>query len=194
MKEIIKRKELKGIFSSLLLIVLACFLIYRPLEIVNTLIKIMGIVLLVFGLIDFLNFFRMSDEEKLINYGLVKGITELSIGILFIFKFETLTDIFSIIIGLIIIFINIFKLQLSLSLKDIGTENWFIGTVIATLSIILGVIIILNPFESAKVVIITSGAILLVSELSNIIYSILVLSKIRKLDKVVKEIIVKEEA
>jgi len=194
MKEIIKRKEIKGIFSSLLLIVLACFLIYNPLEIVNTLIKIMGIVLLIFGLIDFLNFFRMTDEEKLINYGLVKGITELSIGILFIFKFDTLTDIFSIIIGLIIIFINIFKLQLSLSLKDIGTENWFIGTVIATFSIILGVIIILNPFESAKVVIITSGAILLVSELSNIIYSILVLSKIRKLDKVVKEIIVKEEA
>lgn len=193
MIDIIKRKEIKGIFSSLLLIVLACFLIARPLDIVNTLIKIMGIILLLFGIIDFMNYFRMSDEEKVINYGLFKSITELSIGILFIFKFDVLTDIFSIIIGLIIIFINVFKLQLSLNLKQLETENWFIGVLISTLSIILGIIIILNPFDSVKLIIITSGAILLVSELSNVIFSLLVLSKIRKKEKLIKEIVVKED-
>jgi len=192
MKEIIKRKEIKGIFSSLLLIVLACFLIAKPLEIVSTLIKVMGIIILLFGLIDFMNYFRMSEEERLINYGLLKGVIELSLGILFIFKVEELTSIFSIIIGLIIIFMNVFKLQLSLNLKQLGTENWFIGVIISTLSIILGVVIILDPFSSVKVVVITSGAILLVSELSNVIYSLLVLSKIRKADKVVKDIIVSE--
>lgn len=191
MKEIIKKKELKGIFVSLLLIVLAIFLMMKPLEIVKTLIQAMGIILLICGCIDFMNYFRISEEEKLFDYGLFKGIMELCIGILFIFKFEVLTSIFPIIIGLIIIFINIFKLQLSINLKQIDNSNWFVGTIIASLSIILGIIIILNPFESVKVLIITSGAIILVSEISNIIYSLLILSKIKKVDKVVKEI--KEE-
>ena len=183
MKEIIKKKELKGIFVSLLLIVLAIFLMMKPLEIVKTLIQAMGIILLICGCIDFMNYFRISEEEKLFDYGLFKGIMELCIGILFIFKFEVLTSIFPIIIGLIIIFINIFKLQLSINLKQIDNSNWFVGTIIASLSIILGIIIILNPFESVKVLIITSGAIILVSEISNIIYSLLILSKIKKVDK-----------
>ena len=62
MKEIIKKKELKGIFVSLLLIVLGVFLIIKPLEIVKTLIQIMGIILLLSGCIDFMNYFRMSEE------------------------------------------------------------------------------------------------------------------------------------
>lgn len=191
MKEIIKKKELKGIFVSLLLIVLAVFLMMKPLEIVKTLIQAMGIILLICGCIDFMNYFRISEEEKLFDYGLFKGIMELCIGILFIFKFDVLTSIFPIIIGLVIIFINIFKLQLSINLKQIENSNWFVGVIIASLSIILGIIIILNPFDSVKVLIITSGAIILVSEISNIIYSLLILSRIKKVDKVIKEI--KEE-
>lgn len=193
MKEIIKKKELKGIFASLLLIVLGVFLIIKPDEIIKTLIQVMGIILLLIGVIDFMNYFRMSDEEKLFNYGLFKGVLELCIGILFIFKFETLIDIFPIVIGLIVIFINLFKLELSLNLKQIDAENWFVGVLISSISIILGVIIILNPFETVKVLVITSGVVIVISELSNIIYSIMILSKIKKVDKVVREIIVTEQ-
>ena len=56
-----------------------------------------------------------------------------------------------------------------------------------------GIIILLNPFETLRVVIIVSGSVLLISELSNIIYSVSVLKFFRKTDKVVKDIIVKEE-
>ncbi len=191
MKEIIKRRELKGILVSLLLIVLGVFLMMKPLEIVNTLIKIMGIILLLCGFLDSLNYFR-DKEDRILNYGLLKGLMELSIGILFIFKFEALTNIFTIIIGLIIIFINVSKLQLSLNLKEIGGDNWFVGTLISVLSIILGIIVILDPFNSVQVLIMTSGAILIVSEISNIIYSILVLSRLKKIDSKIKDIVVKE--
>ena len=160
MKEIIKKKEIKGIFISILLIVLGIFLIMKPDEILKTLIQIMGIILLLCGVIDFMGYFKMSDEEKLFNYGIMKGVLELCIGILFIFKFEALVDIFSIIIGLIIIFINLFKLQLSLNLKQIENTNWFAGVVISTISLILGIVIILDPFGTTKILVITSGIII----------------------------------
>ena len=192
MKEIIKKKEIKGIFISILLIALSIYIIMKPNQIVINLIKIMGIVLILVGTIDFMNFFRSTEEEKIFNYGLLKGLMELAIGILFIFKGETLTEIFFIIIGLIIIFINVSKLQLSINLKDVEYSNWFVGVVISSLAVILGIVIILNPFETSETVIIASGVILLISEICNIIYSVLILIKLRKLDKVVKEIVEKE--
>ena len=193
MKDIIKKKEIKGIFVSLLLIVLSVFLIMKPEEIIKTLIQVMGIIILLCGVIDFAGYFKMSEEEKLFNYGIMKGVLELCIGILFIFKFETLVDIFSIIIGLIIIFINLFKLQLSLNLKQVENTNWFVGVIISTISLILGIVIILDPFGTTKILVITSGAIIGISELCNIIYSFMILSQIKKADKVVKEVIVTEK-
>lgn len=189
MKEIIKKKEIKGIFISILLIVLGGFLIIKPDEILKTLIQVMGIILLLCGAIDFMSYFKMSDEEKLFNYGIMKGILELCIGILFIFKFEALIDIFSIIIGLIIIFINLFKLQLSLNLKQVENTKWFTGVIISTISLILGVVIILDPFGSTKMLVITSGIIICISELCNIIYSFMILKEIKRIDKVVQEIV-----
>lgn len=188
MKEIIKKREIKGIFISILLVALSIFIIMKPDEIITNLIKVIGIALILIGTIDFMNYFRSPEDERLFNYGLLKGLMELSIGILFIFKGDMLRELFFIIIGLIIIFINVSKLQISLSLKEIEYSNWFLGVVISSIAIILGIVIILNPFETTQIVVITSGVILLVSELCNIIYGVLILIKIRKLDKVVKEV------
>ena len=192
MKEIIKKKEIKGILGSLLLIVLSVFLMLKPIEIIGTLIKVIGMILLICGVFDFTNYFVNKKEESLFDYGLVKGIIEITIGVLFIFKYDLLINLFPCILGLIIVFINIFKLQTSISLKEFES-NYMTGVIISSLSIILGLVIVINPFETLEVVIIVSGAVLLISELSNIIYSISVLKFFKKTDKVVKDIVTKEE-
>lgn len=192
MKDIIKKKEIKGILGSLLLIVLSVFLMLKPIEIIGTLIKVIGMILLICGVFDFANYFVNKKEESLFDYGLVKGIIEITIGVLFIFKYDLLINLFPCILGLIIVFINIFKLQTSISLKEFES-NYMTGVIISSLSIILGLVIVINPFETLEVVIIVSGAVLLISELSNIIYSISVLKFFKKTDKAVKDIVTKEE-
>lgn len=192
MKDIIKKKEIKGILGSLLLIVLSVFLMLKPIEIIGTLIKVIGMILLICGVFDFANYFVNKKEESLFDYGLVKGIIEITIGVLFIFKYDLLINLFPCILGLIIVFINIFKLQTAISLKEFES-NYMTGVIISSLSIILGLVIVINPFETLEVVIIVSGAVLLISELSNIIYSVSVLKFFKKTDKVVKDIVIKEE-
>lgn len=192
MKDIIKKKEIKGILGSLLLIVLSVFLMLKPIEIIGSLIKVIGMILLICGVFDFANYFVNKKEESLFDYGLVKGIIEITIGVLFIFKYDLLINLFPCILGLIIVFINIFKLQTAISLKEFES-NYMTGVIISSLSIILGLVIVINPFETLEVVIIVSGTVLLISELSNIIYSISVLKFFKKTDKVVKDIVTKEE-
>ena len=164
----------------------------KPIEIIGTLIKVIGMILLICGVFDFTNYFVNKKEESLFDYGLVKGIIEITIGVLFIFKYDLLINLFPCILGLIIVFINIFKLQTAISLKEFES-NYMTGVIISSLSIILGLVIVINPFETLEVVIIVSGAVLLISELSNIIYSISVLKFFKKTDKVVKDIVTKEE-
>ena len=189
MIDLIKKKEIKGILVSLAIIALAVFLILKPEEIITSLLKVIGIFVLIFGVFDFVNYFATKDESKLFDYGLFKGIMEITIGIMFIFKGEELISIFPMILGLIIIFVNIFKLQLTLSLKQINENNYLVGVVSSSVAIILGGVIVFNPFESLKVVVIVSGALLLASELFNIIYSIIVLKHIKRSNKVVRNLI-----
>ena len=192
MKDIIKKKEIKGMLGSVLLIVLSIFLMLKPIEIIGTLIKVIGMILLICGVFDFANYFVNKKEESLFDYGLVQGIIEITIGVLFIFKYDLLINLFPCILGLIIVFINIFKLQTAISLKEFES-NYMTGVIISSLSIILGLVIVINPFETIEVVVIVSGAVLLISELSNIIYSISVLKIFKKTDKVVKDIVTREE-
>lgn len=191
MKEIIKRKEIKGIIVSILLIVLSIFLIIKPDEMISNLLRVIGIFSLIMGAFATVNYFVSKDENKLFDYGLFRGVIEMTIGILFIFKYEMLIGIFPIILGMIIIFINLFKLQVSLNLKDTLENNYLTGVISSSLFIILGIIIILNPFDTVKVVVIVSGAVMLLSELFNIVYSTLILSKIKKIDNVVRDIVEK---
>ena len=188
MIDLIKRKEIKGILVSVLLIALSIFLILKPEEIISSLLRVMGILVLFFGLIDSASYFAKKDDTKLFDYGLLKGLMGVTLGILLIFKYEALISIFPMVLGILIVFINVFKLQLSLNLKDVDS-SYLTGVIISALAVILGVLIIFNPFESLKVVVIVSGAVILVSELANIIYSLLVLKHIRKAHKVVKDIV-----
>lgn len=188
MNDIIKTKEIKSILISILLIALAVFLMMKPLEIVSTLIKVIGMCVLICGAFDFLNYFFKKEDDVLFNYGLFRGIMEITVGILFVFKYNLLITLFPSLLGLMIVFINIFKLQTSLDFKEVENSNYLTGVIISALSIILGIIILINPFGAVETVVIISGVVLLVSELVNIIYSAYVLKFIRKTNKVVKDL------
>lgn len=188
MNDIIKTKEIKSILISILLIALAVFLMMKPLEIVSTLIKVIGMCVLICGAFDFLNYFFKKEDDVLFNYGLFRGIMEITVGILFVFKYNLLITLFPSLLGLMIVFINIFKLQTSLDFKEVENSNYLTGVIISSLSIILGIIILINPFGAVETVVIISGVVLLVSEVVNIIYSAYVLRFIRKTNKVVKDL------
>lgn len=188
----IKSKVIKSLLFGVLLIALAVYLIIKPLEIVSTLIKVIGMFVLICGVFDFINYFFNKEEDAFFNYGLFRGIMEITVGILFVFKYNLLITLFPSLLGLMIVFINIFKLQTAIEYKNVENSNYLTGVIISSLSIILGIIVLINPFETVEVVVITSGVILLVSELVNVIYCFSVLRFIKRAEKNIKEVTVSE--
>lgn len=183
MEEFIKKDEKKNIVSSGILIVLALLLIMKPMEFIKTVVIVIGALLLVDGVINFVQYFKEEERKDMFSVSFFEGVIELIAGIFLIFRYDVLIDIFPVILGIIIIIKNLFKLQLSLNLKNVVDTKWTWGLAISLVSIVLGIIIVLNPFGSLKVVVIASGIIILVSEVINIIYSFMVLKDINGVKK-----------
>ena len=76
---------------------------------------------------------------------------------------------------------NLIKLQLSINLSGIKNSGWIFLVIISIITIILGLVIVVNPFESLIVITLLTGILLLTSEVINLIESICILINIRNL-------------
>jgi uncharacterized membrane protein HdeD (DUF308 family) len=177
MKEVIKTLEKKNIMFSILLIVLGALLTWKPIGFIKTIVIVIGAVLFIMSIIDFLAYF--NSDQNINNANLFKGIIELIASILLIFRNDVLIDLFPIIIGVVLIFNNIFKMQIALDIKKVDNNKWTYGFVSSLVCILIGVVIILNPFNTLEFVVRLAGIILLISEIAGLIYTMLVLKTIK---------------
>ncbi len=191
-KDLVTQFEKKNIFSSILLIFFAVLLILEPANMTKALIIIIGAILVLDGIIDIVNYLSSDKDYRMFSLGVFEGIIELLTGTLFLLNYDALITVFPVILGIIIIAKNLFKMQLALNLKQFGYTNWVYALLISFIVILLGIVIIINPFTSLKVLVITSGIIILISEIINIVYSIIIMKNMKTIDKTVKEAIYEE--
>ena len=70
MLDLVKKKEMRGLLVSFLIIALSIFLIIRPDQMIETLIRVIGLFVLVCGVFDFTNYFVKKDagwQDKIIE-------------------------------------------------------------------------------------------------------------------------------
>ena len=99
-------------------------------------------------------------------------------GLLFLFK-ANIINIFPVIIGIWIIIAGVTKFQLAFNLRGIDSK-WIVVLLSSIISIILGVLIILNPFSTVMTITVISGIILFITEICNLIESAYLLSKLKE--------------
>ena len=85
------------------------------------------------------------------------------------------------ILGIWIIVSNLIKMQLSINLSAIAGSNWFLLLITQILMIILGVVLITNPFSSLIALTTLAGSFLIIAEVASLIESIYILVKLRNL-------------
>ena len=181
--ETVRSLEKKNLVVSVLLIVLGALLTWQPIGFIKTIVVIIGATLFVLSVLDFIAYFNSNQEIN--NVNLFKGIIELIASILLVFRNDVLIDLFPTILGIIIIFNNIFKIEIALSIKKVDDTRWLYGFISALLCVILGVFIILNPFKALEIVIRFAGILLLVTEIAGLVYSLIIIRACKDLVKTV---------
>ena len=151
------------ITSSIVLLVLGILLLLVPGGIVTTVIRVFGIIILIIGITSVLNEIKIKKQST----DFVNGILISVLGLVFISSPQTIASIIPFILGVWIVIKSAFKLQFSYSLKRSGNDVK--PLVINIIELILGLVLIFNPFKGAEALIRIIGGFMVVYGLLDIL-------------------------
>ena len=187
-KKYIKKCEMYSMIISILMIVLSLCLIFKPVKSIETFVLLFSIIMLVNGVIGVVTYFTIESDERLFSFDLLSGITNILAGVLVFIYRSSLVEVFPIMLGIYVIVSNLLKMQISINLSTVPESNWVLLVIMSILNMIIGVLLITNPFESIITITTLCGIFLLVSEVISIVEEIYVLIKIKKFEKLIKEL------
>jgi uncharacterized membrane protein HdeD (DUF308 family) len=168
MREHIKKaKRIYVVFSVLCLALGICLMIWPQISLL-TLCCLVGALVAVSGLVRVVGYFRRDIFGIPMYSGLAVGLIDLVLGILLLVRPELAAEILPLIVGVLILFDGMFKLQIALDLRRGGLPGWIAELVLALLSGVCGVLLILNPFAGALALMILMGVSLTVDGIQNL--------------------------
>ncbi len=180
-KNYVKKTETYAIIISLLMLVLSIFLILKPFKSLEVFVILFSAIIIANGIVSIVSYFSAIRENRLFNLGLLYGLLTILAGVLlFIYRIDVI-NVLPIILGIWIILSNLFKMQISINLSALDYTGWIWLLLVSILMMVVGVLLIVNPFTTTLAITTIAGIMLLISEIVNLVESIYVLIKIKKL-------------
>ena len=184
-----KKSEKSIIASSILTLVVGIMLAIYPGDTLSIITKVIGAFLMVFGVVQVINYFKNVKEDRIGSASFALGIILFAVGLYLFINDKSLTDIVTTMIGILICIKSVYKIQLAISIKDYST-SWKYNLVSGLIVLSIGLIVIFYPVKTAETILRVVGIALIASSLYEIIESIVV---IKKIDTTVKDLPFKEK-
>lgn len=136
----------KNLISPLILMLLALCLLLVPGEIITTAIQIIGLIILVASL----TYVIISVKHKMTNIVLLTPVITTILGLLMVLYPKSVIGIIPLMVGLWILGKSLFKLNIILAMKKSKDKNWIKLAIVTTITTILGLILVFNPFKAVE--------------------------------------------
>ncbi len=171
-----------ALINALVYTAIGVILIIFPTLIGDTLCYILGGGIIAIGSIEIIGYFTIPAEIRSMQkpYGMIGGIITILIGGFIIIRSDLIISIIPFSIGLMIFVNGIIAVQRSLNLKAMGVYNYKGSLVGAILVAVFGLVMMSNPFQSAKMMSIILGAGLVVSGVSDLLLQYRINKQIKK--------------
>lgn len=142
--------------KSVIVILLGLVLVIWPTEVLNSMVKIIGGVFCVTGIVSFLVSYRNREERSAMNMSSFNGIGSIILGLLLFFMADFFTDMLMYVLGFLLIVAGIGQLVVLTSARRWGSLSP-VSYIFPVLILIAGVIVIANPFETKESFVILFG-------------------------------------
>ena len=181
-------KQLKWnlILLAVIFIALGIVLILWP----GATMKTICYLLLAIGVVSLINYLRKDISGIIYRYDLVVGLCAILGGILVIVKVDKLTDLIPAVLGFLVTMSGIMKMQNSVDMLRLGHGTWHVAFAMAIVNIVAGIVLLMNPFEAAQILIMCLGIALVYSGITDLYVTI---SISRRLSRLKTEIVVAED-
>ena len=185
-------KQLKWnlILLAVIFIALGIVLILWPGATMKTICYLLAAMLLAIGVVSLINYLRKDISGIIYRYDLVVGLCAILGGILVIVKVDKLTDLIPEVLGFLVTMSGIMKMQNSVDMLRLGHGTWHVAFAMAIVNIVAGIVLLMNPFEAAQILIMCLGIALVYSGITDLYVTI---SISRRLSRLKTEIVVAED-
>lgn len=170
MKFIKIKKDSFSLISAILFLILGVILISNPDWVVKFITYILGAIIIILGGIKLFTYFK-NKKQAIEDYNnLVLGITFIVLGIVIMFCSSIIAFVIRLFMGGWLLFNGVTKLMLSLQLRTLNIETWYIPLITSIIMIICGLYTIIVT----NIIGVAGGIILVIYSISEIIQYITV--------------------
>ena len=150
------------LIAGLALVLIGIVLLIWPGIATTLLFGVIGGVCIVIGMVYVVRYFMLEAKVSITSFDLSLGLVWIIGGVLVIIFKGLLISLLPILFGLIVLIGGVVKIQSTLSFRRMNAARWYIELICAGISIAFGVVILLNPFSTALLLMRVIGAALLV--------------------------------
>ena len=200
MKDVVERKENKPekkakktdkksafkwdlLATAVVVIIFGALFVTFPAESINVLCYAFGIAMCVWGVISVISHFLGDKNELFRSYGLVRGIAFLTVGIVVIANPDEVAALFISIFGALLIIDGALKLQYSVDAIRADAKWWQVLMLVAFAVIILGGVVIFNPFDGQDTQMLFTGISMIVDGVANAVTAVYIYKVIGNINK-----------
>ena len=148
------------IILDLIFIILGIFLIANPTVGVDSALMLFGIILLVTGIYSIVKY--IMNNQSFFRFELVYGLLSIIVGCFAIFKPFTIVNLITVLLGIWLIISSVFKFGTAIELRKINEDTWTFDLAISALTILLGIMLIINPFSGYMVISTYTGILIMI--------------------------------
>jgi len=169
----------RTVVKSIITIVLGLILVIWPTEVLNNIVKIIGGVFFVAGLVSFLVSYRERDERAAMGLTSFNGFGSMLLGVLLFFMADFFTSMLMYLLGFLLAVAGVGQLVMLISARRLGMQS-LVVYIFPVLLLIAGVVVFVNPFQAKESIITLFGVM-------SIFYGITDLINRRKINRLQKD-------
>ncbi len=120
------------------------------------------------GVWNVVAYFRRAAEDSLFRRELVWGVIKIGAGTYIIARPQALLGVLPLVMGLVVLYDSLTKLQSALDLLRLGWQYWWSVLLAGGAAAVLGILMIADPFSTADLLIMFCGVTLVINALSDL--------------------------
>ena len=178
----IKQLKWPVIVMALAYVVLGVVMIIYPDQTKTTITYLFAGFLIAIGIVNLIQYARMEAMMVVDRYDLAIGFSAVIGGILIFINIAKFLPMITMVLGFMLTFSGVMKLQNSVNLMRLRSAKWHIPFAMAVINIVYGVVMLIDPFsEEILAVLLSLGFIL--SGITDVIVAVMVSSAKVKLNE-----------
>ena len=179
----VKKLKWNLVIMSLLYVGLGIFLVMKPGTALNIVCYALGGVVLACAAVQLIRYFVAERGVFQSQLTLISGLVCLALGVFLLLRSDIVVKILPIVFGLFVIFDAIGRVQNALDLRRCGYDSWKGFLLLPVLSVVLGVVLVINPFGAMETLVMAIGIILIVEGAINLLSALYTVLAVRRFAK-----------